>query len=479
VFEGVAAAMPGRFLTGGFMSTMLVSPGEWAQNEFGFAQLGDQRRNRRLVNIAKNLAAHPGGTLPQAFPDWAELKAAYRFFGQAGVHYQQVLAPHVERTRVGCRQAGEYLIIEDTTLLDYTTHWAAEDLGQIGTAGRGFELHSALAVRVESWTLAQRPEGVVLGLFGQSCVTPRPAPEGESRRERLRRPRKSQRWAEAFKTAGRPPAGSQWIYVADRESDFYEPLQICQQHGVDFIIRGFNNRRLAEGQGHLQAALASGVVLGQTTVELRTRPGQTARTAKVELRAVQVDLDGPWRPGGWQDPLPGVTAVEVREVDLTKTNQPPLHWLLLTSLACTTLAQAQRVVGRYTARWWIEEYHKALKSGTEVEASQLEHARRLEALIAVLAVVAVRLLSTKMLARSRPEGPEAALSFGPEIVALLERKYGPPKGGWTNQQLIVAIARIGGFLARKNDGSPGWQTIWRGWQRLSWMVEGRETLIQS
>jgi hypothetical protein len=24
-------------------------------------------------------------------------------------------------------------------------------------------------------------------------------------------------------------------------------------------------------------------------------------------------------------------------------------------------------------------------------------------------------------------------------------------------------ARLGGFLARKSDGEPGWQTIWKGW----------------
>jgi hypothetical protein len=58
----------------------------------------------------------------------------------------------------------------------------------------------------------------------------------------------------------------------------------------------------------------------------------------------------------------------------------------------------------------------------------------------------------------------------------LEKKYGVPKGGWTNHSLIIAIARMGGFLARKYDGMPGWQTIWRGWQRLLWMSEGAETL---
>jgi hypothetical protein len=461
------------------MSTSLLPPGQWAQQEFALAELGDQRRNKRLVNIAQSLAANPGGTLPQAFPHWAELKAAYRFFGQAGVSFERILAPHLERTQAACRQPGEYLIIEDTTLLDYSRHPATLELGRIGDGnGRGFELHSALAVRVEAWNLDQRPEGTVMGLFGQRCASPRPAPGGETRAQRLGRPRKSQRWAEAFKLAGRPPEGSHWIYVADRESDFYEPIDTCQQNGIGFVIRGFQDRRLADEAGHLREALANAAVLGQSTVELRARGSQPARTAIVELRSVQVDLDGPWRPGGWQPALRGITVVEVREVHPPKGVTEPLHWVLLTSLPCTTLAQAQRVVGRYTARWWIEEYHKALKSGAGVEESQLERAYRLEALIAVLAVVAVRLLSTKMLARSRPESFEAATSFGPQMLKLLEKKFGAPKGGWNNRNVLVATARLGGFIGRKHDGMPGWQTIWRGWHRLMWMCEGLDILKQ-
>jgi hypothetical protein len=453
------------------MTTFLSTPAQWAQNEFGFAQMGDPRRTKRLMNIAQHLAASPGGTLPQAFPQWAELKGAYRFFGQRGVSFERILAPHVERTRQACREPGEYLLIEDTTLLDYSHHALTEDLGYIGDGGRGFELHSTLAVRVEGWTLEQRPEGMLTGLFGQQCYTPRPAPKGEGRGQRLSRPRKSQRWTASLKQAGRPPKVSQWIFIADRESDFYEPIATCQQHGIDFIIRGYQNRRLAEA-GHLRDALAQAPPLGHNTVEVRARGGQPARTAIVQLRTVRVDLDGPWRPGGWQAPLAGVWALELREVDVPEGVKEPLHWVLLTSLPCTSFAQAQRVVGRYTARWWVEEYHKALKTGAGVEASQLERPERLESLIAVLAVVAVRLLSTKFLARSRPESMEAAESFGPQMLQILETKLGKPKGGWTNANLIVATARLGGFIGRKSDGLPGWQTIWRGWQRLMWMCEG-------
>jgi len=453
--------------------------GQWAQNEFGFAKLGDSRRNRRLVNIATHLAAKPGGTLPQAFPDWSELKAAYRFFNQRGVSFERILAPHLERTRRSCREPGEYLLIEDTTLLDYSEHWAAEDLGRIGNGqGRGFELHSALAVRIESWTLEQRPEGVVVGLFDQQCRSPRPAPKAQTRAQRLSRPRKSQKWAAGIKSAGRPAPGSQWIYVADRESDFYEPLHLCQQHGVDFVVRAGQDRRLADEAGHLQEVVARAPVLTQSTVEVRTRAGQPARTAIVEVRSLRVDLDGPWRPGGWQEPLKAVGVLEVKEVHASAAVKQPLHWILLTSLPCATAAEAQRVVGRYTARWWIEEYHKALKSGAGVEDSQLERADRLESLIAVLAVVAVRLLNTKMLARSRPESFEAASSFGPQLLAILEKKLGKPKDGWTNANVIIATARLGGFIGRKSDGLPGWQNIWRGWQRLIWMVEGVETFNQ-
>ena len=461
------------------MIDTLLSDKHWAQHEFGFAQLGDQRRNKRLVNIAQHLAASPGGTLPQAFPDWSELKAAYRFFDQKAVSYQAVMAPHVERTQQACRQPGEYLIIEDTTLLDYSRHRATQDLGVIGDGtGRGFELHSALAVRVESWTLEQRPEGTLVGLLGQRCERPRPAPTGENRRQRLQRPRQSQRWGRALERAGCPPPGCQWIYLADREADFYEPISTCQQHGIDFVIRGYQDRRLADPAGRLQEALAQAPTLGEKTVEVRSRGGQPARTAIVEVRSVRVDLDGPWRPGGWQEPLRDVGVVEVREVH-PPSGVEPLHWILLTSLPCGTMAAAARVVGRYCARWWVEEYHKALKSGAGVEESQLERAGRLEPLIAVLAVVAVRLLSTKMLARSRPESFEAEQSFGPEVLGILEKKIGVPKGGWTNRNLIRSVARVGGFIGRKSDGEPGWQTIWRGWQRLMWMVEGLNFLTEA
>ncbi len=254
-------------------------------------------------------------------------------------------------------------------------------------------------------------------------------------------------------------------------------MQRCQQRGVDFVIRAYHNRRLADGADHLWERLSQATVLGQAQVEWRARPGAPARRACVELRRLRVDWSGPWQPGGWQPDLERVHVLEVQEVN-PPAGVEPLHWRLLTSLPCASLAQARRIVGRYAARWHVEEYHKALKSGAGVEESQLEKAYRLESLIAVLALVAVRLLQTKLLARACPDQTLAQDEVGDAALVILEDRFGQPKGGWTQGTFWVAVARLGGFIGRKSDGMPGWQTIWRGWQRLFWMSEGLETLNQ-
>jgi hypothetical protein len=461
------------------MMTSLLAPAPWARGEFALAELGDRRLTQRLVQIGTGLAQNPGGTLPQAFPMMKELKAAYRFFGQAKVGPEQIQAAHWEQTRTRCCEPGEYLLIEDTCELDYSTHGGCEDLGPIGNGrGRGLLLHTTLAVRVEGWDLAQQPEGVVVGLLGQRCWRRHGPPKRgrETWKERIQRPRESQRWAAVLEQIPSPPAHSQWVLIADREADFYEPMDHCRRGGVDFVIRAYRNRRLAGQSGHLEDALAELAVCGTLAVALRSRAGRPARTAQVQVRSGTVRLKGPERPDG-DRPDFTVNVVEAYEAG-PPAGAEPLHWVLLTSLPCQSWAGVQRILGRYAARWWIEEYHKALKSGVGAEESQLQQAYRIENLVAVLAIVAVRLLNAKWLARTRGDQPVDPEVFGTQALDLLAAKFKPPPGGWTQRSALVAVARLGGFLARKQDGLPGWQTIWRGWQRLMWMCEGLETLKQ-
>jgi hypothetical protein len=266
---------------------------------------------------------------------------------------------------------------------------------------RGLRLHTTLAVRLEGWDLDERPQSIVLGVLAQQCLNRwgQPRRAGETWRQRMSRARESQRWG-AVLEAGGPPVGSTWIYVADREADFYESIQRGQRQRVDFIIRACHDRALSGGQGHLKAMVAQAPVCDQLTIALRARPGRTARKAQVEMRTSTLDLNGPWRLGGKQPDFQ-VNVVEVREVGAPEGVEP-LHWLLLT--------------------------------------------------------------------------PVDAKVFGPELLALLAAQLGKPKGGWTHRTALVSVARVDGFLARRGDGLPGWQTIWRGWNRLMWMCHGLKTL---
>ena len=123
------------------------------------------------------------------------------------------------------------------------------------------------------------------------------------------------------------------------------------------------------------------------------------------------------------------------------------------------------VVEYYEKRSLIEEYHKALKSGCQVETRQYETSGRLEAITGLLAIVAVRLLQLRAVARTNPDRParEVVPQLWLDVLQTLRRR---PRQSWTVRTFFRELAGLGGFLGRKSDGEPGWQTIWRGFDKL-------------
>jgi hypothetical protein len=236
-----------------------------------------------------------------------------------------------------------------------------------------------------------------------------------------------------------------------------------------------------------EEAVAGAPVVGRFKLQLRSRPRSVTRdkktgkpkrvrkahgerTVELEVRSCTVRLRPPQRPGEALTPRT-VRVVEAREVNAAPGDDP-IHWVLLTSWACGTEQEAMRVVKAYARRWLIEEYHKALKTGTGMEDSQLETSQRIQAFLGIIAVVAVRLFGRKLLATTRPHEAVDAKAVGKEVLLILEAEFGCPREGWTNRTVLRSVARLGGFIGRTSDGEPGWITIWRGWQRLMPMVQG-------
>jgi hypothetical protein len=456
---------------------MVMDRQVWAKAHFGKAQLGDKRRTQRLVRLAKQFAAVPGGTITGVFPDWAEIKAAYRLLDGDAVTHTSVCAGSFEQVQSTCRAPGVYLMIEDTTAASFPTREAAVGLGPVGEDyTRGFWLHSTLAVR---WQCHPEDpyadQSQLIGLAGQSVWVRdiKKSRRKEKKEDRLRRKdRESARWGQTLVASGGPGVGgAQWIYVADRESDIYEVFARCGQGGSNFVVRSAHDRALTKmDQQYLHDALAVAAPLGRRTIDLPAGKGRAARCAILEIRATRVQLRPPYRPGkalANQD----LNVVEVREVE-APADADPVHWVLLTDLPIATLPELWKVVAIYRRRWLIEEFHKALKSGVGLEQSQLTEARKLMALAGILSIVACFLVGLKLHARANDAPPLDETQVDHETRVVLEKKVGKPKEGWTYQTILVAIAKLGGYIGRRSDGPPGWQTIWRGWQRLLLLVEG-------
>ena len=404
-------------------------------------------------------------------------KAAYRLLGCKKVTHQSVLGGHFDVIRKELAEPGLYLLIEDSTTVGFPGLTQTTGLGPIGkSTTHGFWLHSTLAVR---WNESSDSCDILGLLAQQAWARPKERPAGrrksngkgkESNSARQKRlDRESMRWAAALACLPPQTESTQYIYVADRESDIYEVIQKCESHGVPFVIRANHPRALAgELVGvDLKTAVAKAPVLGTMEAEI----SRENRTAKVELRSVGVELRGPSRPGG-RLPNQMINIVQAKEID-TPEGCEPVCWILLTTLPVETLEQCQRVVKIYRLRWMIEEMHKGMKTGLRLEASQLSDYRRLTSLAGIISVVAVFLLQTKWRARTCGDEPLPTAEQKMPAVIILKQKY-PPKGEVTYRWLWRSIAKLGGFPGRKSDGDPGWLTLWRGWRKLTLLVCGYE-----
>ena len=121
--------------------------------------------------------------------------------------------------------------------------------------------------------------------------------------------------------------------------------------------------------------------------------------------------------------------------------------------------RANRVPRQFLTRQIL---FNVLKNGCEVEELQLGTIERLERALALFLVVAWRVAHLMRLGRTCPD-LDAHLFFDPDEIRAAylltkTRRATQPK----LNEVLRLIARRGGFLARKSDGEPGAETIWKG-----------------
>lgn len=445
---------------------MQTDPIELAE-QFGRACLGDVRRSRRAKKLALGMLQAPDQGLAAQTVTWGGCKAAYRLLNDQAVTHRQLLEPHCQQTRQEAARLPVALFVQDTTELDFTSMTQAHGYGPIGDhRGQGLLVHTLLGVGLD---------GHVLGVAAQRCWARqqnKAYKQTETRSQRYRRKDKeSDVWHQVLADVGAVPTGQRSISIGDRGSDSFAYWAQARELGWQCLSRIFVDRRTNESD-HLVSLARSLPSQGQFELHQRARPGQAQRTLHLHLAWQRVQVQ-PARNDPSQSKLAPLEASVLRCWDA----QHDVEWLLLATWPIEDWQQACQCVQWYAQRWCIEEYHKCLKSGCRIEHSQLKQAQATQALLAFCSVVAARLLELSRIAREQAQAL-ACEHIDPCYVQVLceyrrlDAQTLSVEGYWKE------VAKLGGFLGRKHDKSPGWRTLWRGLTKLDNLVCGYLLALQ-
>jgi hypothetical protein len=444
------------------------------------------------MSYAQALAEQPGKTIPELFTRKYDIDATYNLLDQRQVTPDSVQHGHRRLVKDELRKPGRYLLIEDTTFPSFTHRkQAVPGLGPIGGSEegqQGFLLHSVLAVRAplpaQPNATGRRPPVTILGLVDQQYLVRSSRPKAKSKqtvsRQRTERDRESDRWLDSSRRIGPAPANpdTRWVRIADREADIYEYLCECRARNHGFLVRVNQDRVIldpsnGERLGLVFEHIAGVEPLGGMYLDLRTRDGHKARRAQFLISCGRVRVRAPERPGrtaGTNEPI-DCWFIRVWE-PAPPEGVEALEWVLYTDQRTETLEEALVGAMDYGTRFLIEEFHKGLKTGLKAEELQLETGHRLFAAIAVMSVVALRLLDLRELGRAVPEAP--ARVTGLSVLELELLSLAVNQTLTTVASVLLALGRLGGHMNRRSDGMPGWITLWRGMKMLRLLVRGAE-----
>jgi hypothetical protein len=368
------------------------------------------------------------------------------------------------------------LLLGDTTLVSFDGRRQISGMGIISSGKAvGYLLHSSLMVNATN--------GEIIGLAGQAIHYRRPVSPGEKQRDRLKRERESEIWGKVIDQVGAPRVGVRFTHIFDRGRDNFEVYCHLLMTQTDWVIRAAQLTRRIMTPDHqtmqLQEYLKSLPVAGTYHLAVRANHQQKARTARVEVRLGMVGLPCP-RDCGRLAKQSGIRYITMNVVEVLETNPPsgskPLRWVLYTSHSVQSFEDAWCVIGYYERRPLIEEFHKALKTGCRLEDRLYETAARWEAVTGMLSIVAVRLLQLKTVAKAEPHRPARELVPQKWIQMLSAVRTGKHREIHTARDFLRALAGLGGHLGRKQDGEPGWITLWRGFNKLHLLLRGAKAL---
>jgi hypothetical protein len=418
-----------------------------------------------------------GQSIPLVCQDWANTKAAYRFFSNDRVNEADILAGHFQSTRDRTAVTdGLVLVLHDTTEFTYQRE-KPEAIGITKSINSGrdkagrLRSHTVCGILMHS-SLAVTTDGLPLGLAAVKFWTRKKFKGTAALKKKINPTRvpietkESIRWLQNLRqSAELLDHPERCIHVGDRESDIYELFCVAQEAGAHFLVRTCVDRLAGDGDHTIADEMGEVAIKGLHRVEVRDSNGDPEE-AVLEIRYRRIRV---LPPIGKQKRYPALTLTVIHAEERgTPRNRKRIDWKLITDLPVQSRRDAIEKLEWYALRWKIEVFHKILKSGCKAEESKLRTAQRLANLISIFCILSWRVFWMTMLNRSVQDAP-ATLALSETEIRLLDHlvKDKTPPRRKTISHYLTKIARLGGYLARANDPPPGNTVMWRGLSRLT------------
>jgi hypothetical protein len=454
----------------------------WAKNNFDSVQLFDRRRTQRLINIASQLAAGNGQSLSRLFDRWYDTKALYNLVNLEIMTPETIQKAHYELTYDNIIDStGDVLAIEDSSEFEWNGQEPIEGLGPIGsgrTQDQGFILHSTLAIEVLPNANKDTYNLNLLGLANQEYYVRSLKEEKRKKRSINNQPLETDLWRKLLMKKSIPAEAANRVFrVCDRGADIYEVVTETQEYGCNYIIRVSHDRKVLSEDPTVDniglfKSMREMPSMGLTSIVRRGRSGIKKRVIQLGVKWQKVQLRAPSRPGAAIGKLPPLESFVVHVSGIDPETNELIEWFLYTGEKINDLEGAIKIVQYYAIRWVIEDYHKALKTGMKAEELQLESGQALMATIAIMSIVALRLIDLRERLRINPDRPAEESGFSDFELKVLSAYL--QKTIKTVYDVAMAIGRLGGHKNRKGDGMPGMLTLWDGFRRFLHMVEGAQ-----
>jgi hypothetical protein len=455
----------------------------WAESEYGLIDLGDKRLNGRAKKLLKQFGDTPMESIPGSCQGWTETKAAYRFFENKLVTARKVIKPHRIETLNRIKKHPIVLLIQDTTMLNYSGQKERQDLGPIQQDNvRGIFLHPTCAVT---------PERECLGIvdyeqWAREKFTHKTSEERKAQRySKAIKDKESNRWIRGYKKVNKLAKAipnTRFVYVADREGDIYDIYHEAQaiDNQANWVIRATFDRRIldefdAKKRNKLKATVKENAPIGKVAFTMSSFGNRKKREITQEIFTKEVTLLPPREKA-----KEGFIPVKITTIIATEINplagEKAIEWVLLTNVPVSNLESALQVVQWYLCRWQIEIYFKVLKSGCTIEKLQLSDKERFDPCLAMYLIIAWRILFLTMLGRAHPSLSSECVfeTIEWQTAYIMIHKKPPPTKPPALKETLKMIAQLGGFLGRKHDGDPGPIVMWKGLRALYEHIKARE-----